>query len=85
MPGSAQSVPGTVARGVAVPSEATSTTPPAPGVISVVPWNSLTSPVTSTESPTSTPAGWELLPNTKIASDAPGVSLVVPPEAAVCT
>ncbi len=79
MPGRAQSVPGTVVRGVVVPSEATSTTPPTPGVTSVRPLNSLTTPVTSTESPTSTPAGCELLPNTKTASEAPGVALVLPP------
>ncbi len=74
MPGRAQSVPGTVSAGttagsgvrvgvvVAGPS----------GLISVVPKNSDTLPVTSTESPT---AGDVLVPvKTKIASDAPGVS-----------
>ena len=43
-------------------------------MISVVPANSETVPMTSTESPIATPLGVALAPYTKIASEAPSVS-----------
>ncbi len=61
-----------------------STTPPDPGVISVSPPNSVTTPVTSTKSPTVREPAPALVPNTKMPSEASGVASVPPPVPSVC-